>query len=166
MLDENKEVLDYHLLNNNVPLSELYPSLTDDEQVIENFYEVVRSGTKLEQVGIFMANEVKANQMNSENFVTITRTPLEYAEHINEMLEIWGNFKIEVQEIFSNENKVYVRWKQSGKHRAEYDGYAPTNKEVIEVGSAVYRLENKKIVEYWIQVDRLGILEQLKINQE
>lgn len=51
-------------------------------------------------------------------------------------------------------------------HIGEYEDYLPTNKEVIEIGSAVYRLEDRKIVEYWIQVDRFGIIEQIKKNQE
>ncbi len=38
--------------------------------------------------------------------------------------------------------------KQVGMHIGEYEGYPPTNKEVIEIGSAIYRLEEQKIVEY------------------
>nr|HAU35205.1 polyketide cyclase [Lysinibacillus sp.] len=34
----------------------------------------------------------------------------------------------------------------------------------IEIASAIYRIENEKIVEYWIQIDRAGIENQLKRN--
>lgn len=44
------------------------------------------------------------------------------------------------------------------------DGFAPTGKPVIEIASAVYRIENDKIVEYWIQIDREGIRKQLEKN--
>jgi len=140
--------------------------LQTSEQIIRKFFDVVRSGNKPEQAETFMANEIKAHQMNSESLLTIIRSPKNYAEHIHEMLVVWGKFKIEIQELFSQNQKVYVRWKQTGKHIAEFEGYPPTNKEVIEIGSAVYRLDKQKIVEYWIQVDRLGIIEQLKRNKE
>ena len=149
-----------------VAIDELNQTIQTNEQIIKSFFKVVRSGNKPEQAETFMAKEVKAHQMNSESMVTIIRSPKNYAEHIKEMLDVWGNFKIEIQELLSQNQKVYVRWKQIGKHIAEYEGYPPTNKEVIEIGSAIYRLEKQKIVEYWIQVDRLGVIEQIKRNQK
>lgn len=140
--------------------------LQTNEQIIKSFFEVVRSGSSPEQAKDFMAKEVKAHQVNSESEVTILRSPENYADHIREMIDTWGNYKIEIQELISQNQKVYVRWKQTGMHIGEYEDYLPTNEEVIEIGSAVYRLEDRKIVEYWIQVDRLGIIEQIKKNQE
>lgn len=140
--------------------------LQTNEQIIKSFFEVVRSGCTPEQAKVFMAKEVRAHQVNSESMVTIIRSPENYADHIREMIDSWGNFKIEIQELISQNQKVHVRWKQTGMHIGEYEDYLPTNKEVIEIGSAVYRLEDRKIVEYWIQVDRFGIIEQIKKNQE
>ncbi|MBL3645887.1 ester cyclase [Bacillus sp. RHFB] len=140
--------------------------LQTNEQIIKSFFEVVRSGCNPEQAKYFMAKEVRAHQVNSESMVTIKRSPENYADHIREMMDSWGKFKIEIQELISQNQKVHVRWKQTGMHIGEYEGYLPTNKEVIEIGSAVYRLEDRKIVEYWIQVDRFGIIEQIKKNQE
>ncbi|WP_405387197.1 ester cyclase [Peribacillus muralis] len=140
--------------------------LQTNEQIIKSFFEIVRSGCAPEQAKVFMAKEVRAHQINSESMVTIIRSPDDYGDHIREMKDSWGNFKVEIQELISQNQKVHVRWKQTGMHIGEYENYLPTNKEVIEIGSAVYRLEDQKIVEYWIQVDRFGIIEQLKKNQE
>lgn len=71
-----------------------------------------------------------------------------------------------IKELLVQDDRVYVRWKQSGVHIGEVDGYSPTNKPVVEIASAVYRVENEKIVEYWIQVDREGIRIQLERNKE
>ncbi|RDW16047.1 polyketide cyclase [Oceanobacillus arenosus] len=162
-IDERNQSIE---LTGETSLTKSPSSIQDNEQIVKKFFEVVRSGNKPEQAEKFMAKEVKAHQMNSERMVTIIRSPMNYAEHIKEMLDVWGNFKIEIQELLSQNQKVYVRWKQIGKHIAGYEGYPPTNKEVIEIGSAVYQLENQKIVEYWIQVDRLGVIEQIKRNQK
>jgi predicted ester cyclase len=42
------------------------------------------------------------------------------------------------------------------------DGYAVTGKPLVEVASAVYRVERGRIAEYWIQIDRFGMVEQLR----
>ncbi|OPA74600.1 polyketide cyclase [Paenibacillus selenitireducens] len=136
-----------------------------NEQVIRSFFETVRSGKDPDQAPHYMANEVLAHQINGENRVTVHRTPQNYADHVREMIDAFGTFQLTVEEVISQDPKVYVRWQQRGTHIGEYEGYAPTGKEIIELASAVYRLEECKIVEYWIQIDRLGILEQLKRNQ-
>ena len=91
-----------------------------------------------------MSAEVIANQVVSEESLTITRTPLEYAEHVEEMLQEYGDFDFRVDELISEGNKVYARWTQVGNG-------------VKQVTSCVYRVENEKIREYWIQIDRLGL---------
>ena len=57
---------------------------------------------------------------------------------------------------------MYARWKQTANPRTPLEGSAPTEKTLVRIASAVYRLENGKIAEYWVQIDRLGLEEQLK----
>jgi predicted ester cyclase len=80
------------------------------------------------------------------------------------MLDAYGTFQLEVQELLAQEDRVYVRWKQTGTHIGEVDGFPPTGKPIVEIASAVYRVEDAKIVEYWIQIDREGIRAQLEWN--
>ena len=53
---------------------------------------------------------------------------------------------------------------QTGRHVGPVDGFAPTGLPVVEVASAVYRVEAGRIAEYWIQIDRAGIEAQLRRN--
>jgi len=57
---------------------------------------------------------------------TVKRTPQNYADHIREFLKMYGNFSFEITELIADSDKVYARWKQTGKHLTEIDGYAPT----------------------------------------
>jgi predicted ester cyclase len=77
---------------------------------------------------------------------------------------MFGQFSFEITDLIAEEDKVYARWKQIGNHLAEIDGYQPTGNPLIEIASCVYRLENNKIAEYWIQIDRLGFEKQLQQN--
>jgi predicted ester cyclase len=132
--------------------------------VVQQFFQLVRSGQQPDDAKDYMAEQVLAHQMTAENETTVHRTPSNYADHVREMLEAYGNFQLEVQELLAQEDRVYVRWKQTGIHSGEVDGYLPTGKPIIEIASAVYRVEHGKIVEYWIQIDREGIRAQLERN--
>ncbi|GAB3541605.1 hypothetical protein GCM10027577_07450 [Spirosoma fluminis] len=131
-------------------------------QVVEGFLKYVRSGLHPEQAGDYMADTVLAHQLTAEKPTTVRRTPANYAAHVTDFLTLFGEFKLEVTELLADGDKVYVRWKQTGRHLAEVDGYAPTGLPLIELTSVVYRIEQEKIVEYWLQTDRLGFEQQLK----
>ncbi|WJM09140.1 ester cyclase [Paenibacillus sp. PK1-4R] len=135
------------------------------EQIVRTFFEEVRSGRNPDYASNVMAEQVLAHQVISEDEVTVTRTPSDYADHVREMIEAYGEFSLEIQEMLTQGDKVYVRWRQTGTHIGEVDGYSPTNLPVIEIASAVYRVENEQIAEYWIQIDRLGIEKQLERNR-
>lgn len=135
------------------------------EQIVKKFFEEVRSGNNPDYATELMADQVLAHQVISEEELTVIRTPKDYADHVKEMVEAYGDFSLEIQEFLVQGNKVYVRWKQVGTHVGEVDGYQPTSLPVIEIASAVYRIEKEKIAEYWIQIDRAGIENQLKRNK-
>ncbi|GLC88928.1 ester cyclase [Lysinibacillus piscis] len=135
------------------------------EQIVKKFFEEVRSGNHPDYAAELMADQVLAHQVISEEELTVIRTPKEYADHVKEMVEAYGDFSLEIQEFMVQDHKVYVRWKQVGTHIGEVDEYQPTNLPIIEIASAVYRIKDGKIAEYWIQIDRAGIENQLKRNQ-
>jgi reactive intermediate/imine deaminase len=136
------------------------------EKIVSQFLQIVRSGKNPERATEFMADTVIANQMNSEGTEAIKRTPQNYKEHIEEFLSLYGHYTFEITELIANNDKVYARWKQTGKHLADIDQYKATWLPLTEIGSAVYRVEKGKIVEYWIQIDREGFNMQLKKNEE
>ncbi|MET4082040.1 putative ester cyclase [Pedobacter sp. UYP30] len=136
----------------------------NNKEIVKLFLETVRSGRVLENVSYYLSDVVVAHQMNSENQSEVKRTPQDYKEHVQEFLEMFGKFSFEITALIAEEDKVYARWIQKGKHLAVIEGFKPTGAELTEIASAVYRLENSKIVEYWIQIDRLGFEKQLQRN--
>ena len=135
-------------------------------EIVKAFLQIVRSGKSPERAAEFMADTVLANQMNAEKQETIKRTPQNYLEHVKEFMALYGPYEFEITELIANENKVYARWKQTGKHLADIDQFKATGLPLIEIGSAVYRVENGKIAEYWIQTDRKGFDLQLQQNEQ
>lgn len=137
------------------------------ELIVERFFKEVRSGRNIHLASELMSEKVLAHQIQSEHEITIERSPIDYANHVQEMLDIYGAFTLEVQELFaSQQDKVYVRRKQVGTHIGEVDGFQSTGVPIIQLASTVYQVKDDKITEYWIQIDRAGIQSQLESNKK
>jgi predicted ester cyclase len=65
-----------------------------------------------------------------------------------------------VEQIAEGE-KVANRFVFLGTHLGEFEGVAPTGKRVEFVGHSIDRVVDEKIVESWVEVDMLGVMQQL-----
>ena len=54
-----------------------------------------------------------------------------------------------------------TRWTATGTQRGEWQGIAPTDREVTWQGTNVFRIECGQIVESWSEADHIGLLSQL-----
>ncbi|MBM9440346.1 ester cyclase [Actinacidiphila bryophytorum] len=135
--------------------------MTTGKETVRQFLLQVRSGRQPDWAGRFMAGRVLAHQLVSEAPTVVERTPQQYTEHVQEMLDAYGAFTLTVDELIAEGDRVYARWTQVGRHVGPVDGHPPTGAEVTSITSAVYRIEDGLIVEYWIQIDRQGIAGQL-----
>lgn len=129
---------------------------TTAEKTVREFLEIVRSGKSPERASEFMADSVKAHQLNAENLEIVTRTPENYTQHVNEFIQAYGHYQFEITELIAGGDKVYARWKQTGNQTGDMDEFKASGLPVTEIGSAVYKVFNGKIIEYWVQIDRKG----------
>lgn len=134
----------------------------DAVSTVRGFMDEVRSGRNPDAAERYFAPKVAAHQMTSEGGATVYRSPADYAAHVREFLALFGQFEFKVEEMIAEGDRVYVRWRQKGRHLGSMDGEKPTGAPLTEISSAVYRVENGRIVEYWIQTDRKGLEVQLE----
>lgn len=132
------------------------------ESTVRQFMEVVRSGRDPDAASNYFAPVVRAHQVTSEGETTVERTPEVYAEHVRGFKEAFGDYRFDIEELIAQGDRVYVRWRQQGSHRGSIAGESPTGAPLTEIGSAVYRVADGRIVEYWIQLDRKGLEVQLE----
>jgi steroid delta-isomerase-like uncharacterized protein len=69
----------------------------------------------------------------------------------------------EINDIFSTDDKVVVRWTGSGKHVGEVNGIPPTGKSISVDAISIHRMDSGKIAESWEVWDTLGFLQQLGV---
>ena len=134
------------------------------EEVVRGFIDRVRSGKSPELSAQYLAPVVIAHQIVSGVPEIIERTPENYRLHVEEFLKTYGSYELFIEEFLVQGNKVYVRWRQEGRHLGSILGFEPTGLKLSIVGSAVYRVSGKKIVEYWIQQENQGLRNQLEEN--
>jgi len=58
---------------------------------------------------------------------------------------------------------VVVRYSVSGTHTGEYRDVEPTGHKAEWTGIAMYRIEDGRIAEIWLEENRLSLLEQLEV---
>ncbi|MES2154204.1 MAG: ester cyclase [bacterium] len=56
---------------------------------------------------------------------------------------------------------VMTRWRESGTHRGEFQGVAPSGRRVILEGMDMFRFAGGKIVEQWLEADLAGFRRRL-----
>ncbi len=137
-----------------------WPGITDTGRVVARFLGEVRVTGDDVAARRLLADRVPAHQQNAEAPATVVRTPEDYAAHVRDMLAAFGRFRYVVEEVLADHDRVYVRWRQEGHELLTDDGEPGSGRPLTEIGSAVYRVADGRIAEYWIQLDRLGLLAQ------
>ena len=64
-------------------------------------------------------------------------------------------------EVFSNGDRLVIRFTMTGTHRGEFMGIAPTGRDVAVDGITILHFRNGKCVERWSNADMLGWFVQL-----
>jgi len=87
----------------------------------------------------------------------------EYKELVKSYSGVFADHQTTINDQIAEDNKVATRWTTQFKHEGTFMGIAATHKEVTVNGISIYRFAEGKIVEVWINWDRLGLLQQLGV---
>ena len=63
--------------------------------------------------------------------------------------------------LIAEDDKVVVRWMWRCTHKGEFYGIPATGKQATVTGMAIYRVEQGKCVERWVELNLLGLQQQL-----
>jgi len=88
--------------------------------------------------------------------------PQEVVDFLDSHFEMFPDYSGSTEVMISEGDTVAVRYDVSGTHSGEYRDIEPTGQTVEWSGIVMYRIEDGKIAEVWLEEDRLGLLEQLE----
>ena len=86
-----------------------------------------------------------------------------YIQGLDLFHQAFPNFVMTCEILVAEGDKVAALWIFEGINKGEFMGIAPTGRAVKINGSAIYRLENDRLVEGWNVYDALGMLQQLGV---
>jgi steroid delta-isomerase-like uncharacterized protein len=75
------------------------------------------------------------------------------------------DFRIDVEDMIAEGDKVVARVTGSGNHQGEFMGIAPTGNRVELSAIDIARIAEGKIVEHWSISDQLGMMRQLGVME-
>jgi predicted ester cyclase len=76
-------------------------------------------------------------------------------------VDAFPDLRITIEDSVSEGGLVASRDSFRGTHRGEFQGLPPTNKQVAFTGIELNRIVNGKVEEHWVELDQLGLLQQL-----
>jgi len=109
------------------------------------------------------APEATQSPEKAQAFVDEYLADEELIQHLAFYSAAFPGYQVTPEDIIVEGDKAAVRAKFTGTHKGEMIGIAPTGKQVSMPSLIVYRIAGGKVVEHWISMDRLELLEQLGI---
>ena len=79
------------------------------------------------------------------------------------MRTAFPDLRITVEPMVGEGDMVAAQLTHRGTHKGEFMGIAPTGKQVTVTTIGIYRFAGNKLEEAWIQMDELGMLQQLGV---
>ncbi len=90
-----------------------------------------------------------------------------YKRGIAQVRTAASNFRLTVEDMLAEGDRVVTRWFACGTHNGDFFGIPATGQSVQITGITVVRIVGGQIVEQWMNWDTFGLLKQLGvINSE
>lgn len=89
-----------------------------------------------------------------------------YEEYAHEVLPAFPDLQLSVDDVLASDEVVMVEWTWTGTHEGEFEGIAPTGREVEVRGMSTVMIEDGKIHEERGYYDLQDFLAQLGITDE
>lgn len=86
----------------------------------------------------------------------------EYLDNVRDMHRAFEGFRHEIHDLVAEGDRVAGRFTDRGRHVGEFDGIAPTGREIEFTAMSITRFRDGKAVECWIETDMAGLRAQLQ----
>lgn len=82
-------------------------------------------------------------------------------QHIAYFEAAFPRYEMIEEDMIAEKDQVVVRLTARGTHKGEFMGVPATGKSINIPGILIYRIANGKIIEHWMQVDAVSLMQQL-----
>lgn len=89
----------------------------------------------------------------------------ELAKHIADVEAAFPKYELLIEDLIGEGDLVAVRGEFRGVQTGSFFGIEPTGKPVSAGLIIIYQVQNQRIVNHWMQFDKLAVLQQLRGEQ-
>ena len=122
---------------------------------------VFDEGINQKQLDVF--DELLAPNYVNYNMPAPVPGPAGFKQVIGMFHMAFPDMHITIEDEFGEGDKVGTRGYITGMHKGEFMSIPATNKPVKVTYIDLWRVENGKFVENWVQMDMLGLMQQLGV---
>ena len=84
--------------------------------------------------------------------------------HIQRSRKAFPDIRFTITDTVAEGDEVVLHWTAEGTHRGEFLGIAPTNQKALVAGTSIYRIQDGKIVEEWVNWNLMSLMQQLGLK--
>jgi steroid delta-isomerase-like uncharacterized protein len=130
------------------------------KDIVRQLYEEVWSKRRFE-----VLNEVisPSHALNDPHLTGSAVGPDAYKRVVIQFIAAFPDLKFIVEDYICENDRVVASWVISGTHRREFRGIPATNKKFTLEGVTINHVTNGKIMESYVCIDYLGMLQQLGV---
>ena len=129
-----------------------------NKSLVRRLYQEVFVDWNLDVVDELISATFRGHEMPS----SIPPGPEGFKQFYAAVRAAFPDLRYVVHDMIAEDDKVVVRWTWHCTHKGAFMGIPPTGKQATVTGMAVYRISDDKCVERWVELNLLGLLEQLR----
>jgi predicted ester cyclase len=121
------------------------------------FFEQVWNEGKVERASAFLAPAF----VSHNGFGVQILGPQDYGQSVSGLRAAFPDFHTTIEDVIVEGDRVVVRGTDRGTHSAEFMGHPATGRAVVNTWIEIFRLQDGKAVEGWVEADTKRFEEQL-----
>ena len=84
-------------------------------------------------------------------------------QHIAGAEAAFPHYELIAEDLIAEGDKVVVRFTLRATHQGDFMGVSATGRQINVPGIIIYRIADGKIVEHWMQIDSVAMMQQLGV---
>lgn|SRR5699024_9764062 len=129
----------------------------DNKDLLRRFYKEVYVDWNMA-----FADEVLSPRFTSHDWPEDGPTgPQAFRDYYAAIRSAVPDARYEVDDLIAEDDRVVVRWRMLGTHKGNFRGITASGRSIVLKGMAIYRVEERKLMERWVVSDLHGLLEEI-----
>lgn len=124
-----------------------------NKKIVRNLYENILKNRRFEDLSTVISEDYTGIQ--GEKGVP------GFLVAVKSVIDGFPDIEWKIMDMIAEDDKVTLRWTWTATNSGPFRGIAASNKTVTDNAIVIYQLRNGKIINAWMQGDRLGVLIQI-----